>query len=177
MAEHEQARANIEIKARCADLERTLRRAQSLATERVGLDHQLDTYFCTQAGRLKLRESSLSGGQLVPYLREDRGGPRRSDYRVIPVADASGTKRLLTAILGVECVVDKQREILLHRNVRIHLDQVVGLGTFVELEAVFDGSPAAEAEQYRLVEHLMTELEIRAEDLVPVSYQNLLRER
>lgn len=172
-----QAKANIEIKARCADLAEARRRAAAIATEHVGTDHQVDTYFETRSGRLKLRESSLSGAQLVPYLRSDQGGPRRSDYRVIPVSDGEGTRRLLSEILGVVCVVEKEREILLHRNVRIHLDTVKGLGTFVELEAVFDGSPDSEAEQQRLVTRLMSELGVREEDLVPVSYQDLLTRR
>lgn len=170
-----QLRANVEIKARCADLEGTRKRALALATERVGLDHQVDTYFRTRAGRLKLRESSLSGAQLVPYLRPDREGPRRADYRVVPVADAEGLKALLGEILGVACVVEKEREILLQANVRIHLDRVKGLGSFVELEAVFDGSPAAELEQQRRVERLMAELGVRAQDLVPVGYETLVR--
>ncbi|MDJ0848535.1 MAG: class IV adenylate cyclase [Myxococcota bacterium] len=173
----EQAKANVEFKARCRDLAEALRRAEAVATERLGLDHQVDTYFATRSGRLKLRESSLSGGQLVPYLRPDLAGPRRSDYRVIPVDDPAGTKRLLAEILGIECVVEKEREILLYENVRIHLDRVAGLGDFLELEAVFDGTPAAEAEQDRKIAFLRKELGVRDEDLVPVSYENLVREK
>ena len=109
----------------------------------------MDTYFRTRAGRLKLRESSLSGGELIPYLRPDAGGARRSDYRVIPVDDPPGVKALLTELLGVHRVVVKQREIFLAGNVRIHLDRVEGLGTFLELEAVFDGHPAAEPGESR----------------------------
>jgi adenylate cyclase, class 2 len=169
-----QPRANVEIKARCGDLARARRAAESLATERLGVDHQVDTYFRTRAGRLKLRESSLSGGQLVPYLRADEPGPRRSDYRVVPLDDAPGLKRLLSRILGVHRVVRKEREIFLCGNVRIHLDRVEGLGHFVELEAVFDGSPAAEAEEQRKVERLMRELGIAEQDLVDVSYEGLL---
>jgi adenylate cyclase class 2 len=170
-----QARANIEIKARCADLAAARAVALRLATRHVGLDHQVDTYFATRAGRLKLRESSLSGGQLVPYLRPDERGPKRSDYRILPVDDPVGTRRLLAELLGVECVVDKEREIVLHENVRIHLDRVQGLGEFIELEAVFDGSAAAEDEQHRKLAFLMKELGVREDDLVAVSYENLVR--
>ena len=169
-----QARANFEIKARCADLPAARERAERLATEYLGIDHQVDTYFVTRCGRLKLRESSLSGGQLVPYLRPDQAGPRRSDYRILPVPDPAGTKALLSQILGVHRVVDKQREIFLVDNVRIHLDRVEGLGTFLELEAVFDGSPADEAEQQCKVERLMKELGIEPADLVARSYEGLL---
>ena len=166
--------ANIEIKARCRDLAAAREAARRLATRRVGTDRQVDTYFRTRSGRLKLRESSLSGGQLVPYLREDTPGPKRADYRVVPVDDAPGLLRLLGEILGVHRVVKKVREIFLVDHVRIHLDRVDGLGEFVELEAVFDGSKDGEAEQHRAVERLMTALGVGAEDLVATSYEALL---
>ena len=60
--------ANVEIKARCADLAAARERAYELATERLGVDEQVDTSFATARGRLKLRRSSLSGGQLVPTV-------------------------------------------------------------------------------------------------------------
>ncbi len=52
--------ANFEIKARCDDLAALRERARALATGYVGVDDQVDTYFRTRRGRLKLRESSLS---------------------------------------------------------------------------------------------------------------------
>ena len=134
----------------------------------------MDTYFRTREGRLKLRESSLSGGQLVPYLRPDAAAARRSEYVVIPVPDPARTKQLLAALLGVHRVVRKTREIALHENVRIHLDRVDGLGDFVELEAVWDGSPEGEPEQARKVAFLREALGIRDADLVPLSYEGLL---
>jgi len=174
MALPEQPRANLEIKARCADLVEARRIAAAIATDHVGVDRQVDTYFKTDRGRLKLRESSLSGGQLVPYLRPDRNGPKRSDYRVIPVDDPPSLKALLSEILGVHRVVSKQREIFLYENVRIHLDRVDGLGTFLELEAVIDSSPSAEAEQHKKVDWLMKELGVAEEDLLATSYEGLL---
>jgi len=147
-------RSNVEIKARCREPER----ARALGTERVGVDRQVDTYFRTREGRLKLRESSLSGGQLIPYRRPDERAARRSDYQVIAVEDPDGLKRMLAAMLGVEKVVRKTREILLRDNVRIHVDEVEGLGAFVELEAVFDGTPEEEARQRATVRRMMEEM-------------------
>jgi predicted adenylyl cyclase CyaB len=169
-----QAKTNLEIKARCRDLAAARAAAARLATRYVGVDSQTDTYFVTRAGRLKLRRSSLSGGQLIPYLREDRTGPKRADYQVLPVADAAHLERTLAAILGVHRVVRKRREIFLVDHVRIHLDEVEGLGCFVELEAVYDGSPSAEAAQHAVVGRLMRELGIAEADLVATSYEALV---
>jgi predicted adenylyl cyclase CyaB len=166
--------ANLELKARAADLAAVRERVKAVATAWLGVDEQVDTYFRAARGRLKLRESSLSGGQLVAYLRPDQPGARRSDYVVIPVPEPARTKELLAALLGVHRVVRKTREIALHENVRIHLDRVEGLGAFVELEAVWDGSAAGEAEQARKVAFLREALAIRDGDLVPLSYEGLL---
>jgi adenylate cyclase class 2 len=163
-------RANLEIKARGGDWEK----ARALATERVGVDEQVDTYFKTAAGRLKLRESSLSGGQLIPYYRPDDDGPRRSDYQVIPVEDAPSLRAMLSEMLGVHAVVRKRREILLHENVRIHLDEVEGLGRFLELEAVFDGSAEEEARQQAKVRWMMKEMGLGEEDLIAGSYEQMV---
>lgn len=169
-----QARANLEIKARCADLGKARAVAERLATRRVGVDEQTDTYFVTRRGRLKLRESSLEGGQLIPYLRPDQPGPKRSDYQILPVADPESLRRALAEILGVHRVVRKRREIFLVDAVRIHLDEVEGLGSFLELEAVFDGSAAREAEEQTRVHALMRELGVAEADLVDVSYEGLV---
>lgn len=167
---------NVEIKARVADLAALRARAERLANRRLGVDRQVDTYFRVPNGRLKLRESALSGGQLVPYLRPDAQGARRSDYLVVPVAEAARLKSLLAGILGVHRVVRKTREILLVDNVRIHLDEVDGLGSFLELEAVFDGSAAGEQREREKVARLLAELEIDESQLVATSYEALLAE-
>lgn len=166
--------ANFELKARCGDLALARERARAIATRWLGVDQQVDTYFKTTAGRFKLRESSLSGAQLVPYLRPDAPLARRSDYVVIPVPEPERTKALLGELLGVHRIVRKAREIGLFENVRMHLDRVEGLGDFVELEAVWDGDGAGEADQARKVAFLRERLAIRDEDLVAASYEGLL---
>jgi predicted adenylyl cyclase CyaB len=167
-------RANLELKARCPDLERARERAREVATQWVGVDQQVDTYFATQAGRLKLRESSLSGAQLIPYFRPDERGAKRSDYQVIAIEDGPGLARVLGAMLGVHRVVRKRREIALYENVRIHLDCVESLGAFIELEAVWDGGDTGLAEQERKLAFLRARLGVRDEDLIAGSYETLL---
>ena len=48
----------------------------------------------------------------------------------------AATLAALSETLGVDVVVEKRRHLLLWETVRIHLDEVTGLGSFLELEAV-----------------------------------------
>ena len=127
---------NIELKARLRDLDAARRTAADLATQPGFVEHQIDTYFHCPNGRLKLREIEGEGARLVAYLRPNDAAAKGSDYVLVPIPDAAGLKRGLATTLGIRAVVDKRREIFLVENVRIHLDDVAGLGTFLEFEAV-----------------------------------------
>lgn len=93
-------------------------------------------------------------------------------------------KAVLQASNGVKVVVDKQREIWFDENVKLHLDEVVGLGTFVEIEAV--GSNDADLGLGELKEltdsldkqcrHFLQLFGILEVDLIDRSYSDLLLE-
>jgi predicted adenylyl cyclase CyaB len=134
---------------------------------------QTDTYFRVPHGRLKLREIEGQQAELIWYDRPDHGAARTSTYRRVPVPDPAGLKAALAAALGVRGEVRKRREITLWHNVRIHLDDVAGLGTFVEFEAVL--SPADdEATAHVRLEELSWGLGIRPGDHLAASYADLL---
>jgi adenylate cyclase class 2 len=168
---------NIEIKAPYQDLTRARETCLRLGARHHGLDRQIDTYFAVPNGRFKLRESSLSGPYLIPNLRSDVASAKKSDYTLIPVKNASETKRLFSELLGVDAVVSKTREIYFYENVRIHLDDVDGAGLFFELEAVYENDTE---EQRRLetakVHRLMREFDIDPSMLNAVSYQQLTKD-
>jgi adenylate cyclase class 2 len=164
---------NIEIKAYCTNPEQAHAAAARLATHTVGRDLQTDTYFKTTKGRFKLRESSLSGAYLVPYLRADNENARASVYQKIPVDDAAAVKDLFSQLLGRHRVVRKERMIYLYHNVRIHLDQVEGLGAFIELEAVMSEEYSDEQTERDKLDFLMRQLGIRPTDLIATSYEAL----
>jgi predicted adenylyl cyclase CyaB len=166
---------NIEIKARVADFMQLRKRVLAESESYVGLDNQVDTYFKTRKGRLKLRESTLSGAYLIPYRRKDEHGPKRSSYQKLVVDDVVGVKDLLSELLGVHKVIRKKREIFLYKNVRIHLDQVEHLGDFLELEGVLDNATNDVSQEKEKIFHLMHELGIEIDDLVADSYENLIR--
>ena len=164
---------NIEIKARCDDLGRARRIAMELGATPLGIAHQMDTYFCVAQGRLKLREVSPGQDQLIHYCRPDERGPKVSDYRVVPVVEAEKLRRVLAEALGVKARVRKRREILLLGNVRIHLDEVEGLGSFLEFEVVV-GEGETEAGCVAQAEELLRAFGVRASDLVSGSYADLV---
>jgi homotetrameric cytidine deaminase len=140
-------RRNLEIKARDADPRRTLEAALALGAEDGGELTQRDTYFGGARGRLKLREQTPGEAELIQYRRADEEGPRTSEFRVVPIAAADPLREALDAALGTLVVVEKRRRLLLWEGVRIHLDDVDDLGTFVELEAPEDGDQQAKVEK------------------------------
>lgn len=166
---------NIELKASCPDLDRARQIAQELNAKPLWKDEQTDTYFETKTGKLKLRESKLNGSELLPYLKTDQAGLKRSDYARLPVQDPALTKTLLTDLLGKKFEIKKTREVYLIDNVRVHLDQVVGLGDFLEFEAVFESdTQAVVEEEQKKVAELMKRFGIDEAQLVQGSYPDLL---
>jgi predicted adenylyl cyclase CyaB len=169
----ETARRNIELKCRVRDADAMRRAIETIATHRFGVIHQIDTYFITSQGRLKLREADPGAAQLVAYNRADASEARASDYRLVPVENPGALKTALAETLGVFAVVDKRRELFFFHNVRLHLDDVAGLGMFLELEAVV-GPLADESLCRRRLASLTQSLAIAASDLLSGSYSDML---
>lgn len=166
-------RRNIELKARMPDLAAARRTAEAMASGYLGVQRQVDTYFHCRHGRLKLREIGESAAQLVAYSRPDSAAAKASDYCLIDVSDAPALKQALAAALGVRLAVEKRREIFLAGNVRIHLDEVAGLGCFLEFEAVL-GPDIDDAAGHAQLNELCARFGIRPEDQLAGSYADLL---
>jgi len=164
---------NIELKAWLASIDTARVVAESLADHRMEDQHQIDTYFCCESGRLKLRQIVGVRAELIAYQRPNQVEAKASRYYVLPIESPERFIDGLTMTLGIRCRVEKHREIYLHRNVRIHLDVVEGLGDFVEFEAVL-GDEFDETESTRLVNDLREQFELQDGDLVDRSYENLI---
>ena len=172
---------NVELKARDPEPARSLERALALGADDRGEIRQRDTYFAGARGRLKLREQEPGEGgapstaELIEYSRADSTDARTSDYRRVPVRDATALKEALDAAYGTLVAVTKHRRLLLWEGVRIHLDEVEGLGSYLEFEAVAEPGSDLGAEHEK-VARLRAELGIEEEDLVASSYSDLLLE-
>jgi homotetrameric cytidine deaminase len=163
---------NVELKARDHDPEATLAAALAHGAVDEGVLTQVDTYFATREGRLKLREEG-EAATLIAYARADEAVARTSAYHLVDVPDPAVLAAALDASLGTVVVVEKLRRLLLWEDVRIHLDAVQGLGTWVELEAV---APADSdlSDEHRKVAELRAVLGIGDEDVVATGYAALL---
>jgi adenylate cyclase, class 2 len=164
---------NIEIKALDPNRAATLERCRLLDTVDAGLLHQRDTYFAVARGTLKLREELGSGtAELILYERPADDGIRSSHYVRAPVAGEE-TRRLLERALPIVGVVEKRRHLFLWNQIRIHLDEVEGLGSFVELEAIVSERMSAD-EARAAIDVLLKSLEIDPATLEPGGYLELL---
>ena len=165
--------ANIEIKARARNFKEIKSRAEELSDTPVQVIPQEDIFFNVEQGRLKLRILAPDRSQLIYYTRPDQEGPKRSDYHISHSADPGNLKRVLELAYGVRGVVRKTRYLYLIGQTRVHLDDVEGLGPFLELEVVLqEGQDDADGQ--RIAEELMSALGLARGDLIDGAYMDLL---
>jgi predicted adenylyl cyclase CyaB len=164
--------ANIEIKARAPNFADLRRRAEALSGGPAQTIRQEDTFFHTRQGRLKLRLLA-DRAQLIYYQRPDGDGPKRSDYHIFETGDPEHLKSALSLALGVRGVVRKTRHLYLVGQTRLHLDEVEGLGQFMELEVVLHPGQSDE-DGRRIAEEIMSDLGVKGADLVEGAYMDLI---
>jgi len=165
---------NVEIKAKCGRPQFIKSILESQNARFVGIDHQVDTYFRANNGRLKLREGNIEN-TLIHYLRADQAGPKASEVALYHPQPDAALKEVLKRALGIQIIVDKQRAIYFIDNVKFHVDEVKGLGSFVEIEAI---DRHGDIGQERLLEQCnfyLNLLEIDASDLIDRSYSDLIK--
>jgi predicted adenylyl cyclase CyaB len=170
----EQMKRNVEIKAQVSSLAAIRDRVRALVSEGPTVLQQEDTFFVCPSGRLKLRQFvGAAEAELIYYERPDCEGPKESHYVVHRARDGEGLKQVLSQSLGVRGVVRKHRELFLMGQTRVHLDEVEGLGMFVELEVKLrpDQSPV---EGTSIATQLMEQLGITGDQLVDRAYIDLL---
>ena len=168
------ARRNIELKARDPTPTQSIETCRTLDAETRGTIWQRDSYFDVPYGGLKLREENPGRPHLIQFERADEAQQRESRYRIIEVEDPQTLLAALTAALGPAVVVTKRRQLFLWKDVRIRLDDVEQLGTFIELEAV--APPDSDlVHEHELISHLAAAFAITDERLVAVGYAKQLK--
>lgn len=164
---------NVEIKARCSAPDKVRQILEEQGAEYKGLDHQIDTYFNCPDGRLKLRQGNIENS-LIFYKRNNQAGPKESEITMEILPSKSQVGEVLKSAYGVKVVVDKQRHIYFIDNVKFHVDEVSGLGSFMEIEAIDDSASIGREKLLIQCEKYMKLLNVNETDLLENSYSDLL---
>lgn len=162
---------NIEIKCELLDIKAAEVQCQALGAVLRSRLEQVDTYYRLPDGRLKKRESKGRPPEWIFYHRPDRVTPRLSHF--IIYSDDQAVARWGSMSLREWLVVRKIRTLYQLGNVRIHLDQVEGLGDFIEFEALVSSDDPMQQCHQRINE-LRTCFQPILGEAVACSYSDLL---
>ncbi len=124
---------NLELKIKVESHTKLIKALRKINAEKKGILRQKDIYYKTKKGLLKLR---IEGNNftLIKYLR-DENGKRWSNYELLRL-EGRNPEKYLRDIFIIDTIVEKKRILYLYKNTRIHLDEVKGLGKFLELETL-----------------------------------------
>jgi predicted adenylyl cyclase CyaB len=164
---------NVEIKARLRDRRAVEEIVRGRAHHGPELIVQEDVFFRCDRGRLKLRRFGDGRGELIFYRRPDVEGPATSEFVKTPTDDPDGLRSLLASALGTRGELRKRRTLYLVGSTRVHLDEVEGLGDWLELEVVLEEGQSAVHGQ-AVADDLMAALGVDPEDLEARAYIDLL---
>ena len=164
---------NVEVKARVTDFDALRRRVELMSDTAVEVLDQRDTFFVVPRGRLKLRVLAPDACELIHYDRPDATGAKVSEYSIVRSSEPEMFLKALSAALEIRGVVAKRRFLYRIGRTRVHLDDVEGLGTFIELEVVLDEGESV-GEGHAAAEQLLEDLDIGAADFVSGAYIDLL---
>ena len=164
---------NIEIKARTERTDEIRQILHDKGADAKGTDHQTDTYFNCDNGRLKLRQGNIEYS-LIHYLRENQAGPKASKVSLYRPEPDPNLKEVLVAAYGIWKEVVKAREIFFIENVKFHLDTVEKLGTFVEIEAIDRDGSIGEEKLLEQCQYYMGLFGIEEKDLLSTAYSDMI---
>ncbi|SFO38023.1 adenylyl cyclase CyaB, putative [Paenimyroides ummariense] len=165
---------NFEFKAKVGDHEKYENLLLKLNPIDYGTDHQIDTYFNTPKGRLKLREIEGKESKLIDYNRENVQGSKKSDIFLYKHEKDEALKQILSNQMGIKVIVDKKRKIYGIDNVKFHFDTVENLGTFIEVEAIDETEAFTLEELKEQCDFYYDYFSIQKEQVEKLSYSDLL---
>lgn len=167
--------ADISLKARCADPEVIESILAGLNADYQGLDVQTDTYYETAEGRLKHRQGNIEN-RLIQYKRIPQEVGCKTEVTLYLKNPSSETVAEVCRGKAVLAQVRKARKIFFIGNVKIHLDQIDKLGSFVEIEAIdLDGSVGIEVLRQQC-DYYKSILQIDDEAIVNQDYIDLIKQ-
>ena len=165
---------NLEIKVTTSNLEEVKDKAIKIDAKNKATLSQIDTYFLVGDKRLKLREEKDTN-YIVYYVRSNKKDSKLSKYKIIDIPKNLVwlVKKLFSFIFGIKIIVNKKRNLFMYKNTRIHFDDVKNLGTYIELETVFN---TKQNEDDLVAEHnfVIKTLGLDTLEKIPNSYSDLI---
>ncbi len=168
----------VEIKAYCTDLAQIRNRVTEMGGEKISVRHDRDRYFNHPSRDFALTDEAFRIRSIGEKCYLTYKGPKlstRSKARVeeeVSVGDGNVAGRILQALSFEEVlIVEKKREVWKIGDIEICLDEIDGLGTFVELEFQAEEKERAEEELFKLA------CELGLEDFETRSYMELIIEK
>lgn len=111
--------------------------------------------------------------ELIQYFRPDVGGPKLSTYHKLDLDEPKLMETILAESVGIKGEVKKLRHLFLLEQTRIHLDDVEGLGYFLEFEVVLRPEQSVE-DGTEIANAMMKKFEIEDKDLIQGAYMDKL---
>ena len=163
---------NLEIKLKLDSFEEKLQLLKKIGAKQTQILNQKDIYYALPKGLLKLRTEN-ENSTLIFYNREEKRKKRWSEFYLLKIDDKNPSS-FLKKLFDVEAVVQKKRKLFLFNNTRIHLDDVKGLGKFLELETlVVNDKPDAE----KRFKEIIYFLKLDQSKQIRKSYRDLIIEK
>lgn len=130
---------------------------KNIKAEHIGKMRQKDIYYNCGLDRLKLRIINRNRFELIFYKRPNKTSARISDYKIFNIkpSQVKCFKSLIGTCFRKQVVVEKIRDLWIFRNTRIHLDKVIGLGSFLELETVVKKNLKSAKSEFKKIFNLL----------------------
>ena len=121
-----------------------------------------------------MRIFSNDHGELIFYNRTNTEGPKTSEYFISSTDEPFRLLDVLTRAYGIHGKVNKIRQLYIIGRTRIHIDQVEGLGVFLEFEVVLKKDEDTHEGEIEANE-LMKTFNILPSDLISCAYVDMIK--
>ena len=140
---------NLELKVKLNTHKEVKKLLKEIEADFVKTLNQKDIYYNIKDGLLKLR---IENGKqsIIKYLRNEKGRDRFSDFEVLHFSTGDA-EMFFKELFKIETIVEKKRKLYLYDNTRIHLDEVEGLGIFLELETLVINGKADAKKRFKKI--------------------------
>jgi predicted adenylyl cyclase CyaB len=119
-----------EVKIKVKSIEKIKKQLKKIGAEFVEEQKEIDTYFNQVKGNvLKIREGG-KGDMLFKINTEGKTFTEETE----DISDTEETKKKLTKLYGIRCIIKKKRYFYIYKNLDVSIDCVKDIGCFLVIE-------------------------------------------